>query len=693
MDFAVLRSGLIKSKNYCPNPLVKYPIPKYADAITNPKVKNTPAYNQFWEEQVYYCINGYDTGGIHLPGRYYKFVNNDTLRGIAGDNIRAELHDFQLDYAYLIEQSKKEHFNILAPKARRKTVTTMNIGMVVDYGYRFELNYKAAVVAGKQEFADIFHSEWKYLDSKTRAEFRIKKIPSGSSDDIISGYKDSEGIEQGTRNTVYFRTVFHDPNILKGKFLHDIVLEEAGENENLIDVINASRDCLMQGDVQRGTFSIYGTGGNMNKGSKGFKQLWHDYKAFNCVRLFIPSTVFYFPFYANATESNGKAVEDIPNLLHLQPHERVGWSDEERALVRIEERKKELLMKADMKEYFDFCQNNPTNVKEVFRKSSSNNFDIIALNDQGYKIESEERKYGKFKLEYKKDENGNLIMPYEVEAIPAKDDVPESECVMILHNGHPQRGYRFLETAGIDSYDQDQSKTSKSLGAMVVFRRSHNMGDHIPQWCPVALIRNRPKRKEEFYELCLKLSIYYDLIGTVLVDIRNGLVLQYFKDLGCQRFLSRRPKKFESPNSEQTNEFGFSLNVYSKPRMVGALQTFFYSHVSKVWFLNIIEEALNYDEFEADSDNDTVDALGIALMKALDMENVAVNEDDLLKANPYQYPEWGKTGAGNIVDITNVSKEMTAADLKNEDYFSRYARMLKHNEEDDLPTKDDIYSL
>jgi len=144
MDFAILKPGLIKSKNYCPNPIVKNGIPAYADAINNPKCKGTPAYNQWWEEQLYYIINGYKTGGIHLPGRYYKFVNFDTFRGIAGDNLRAEIHDFQLDYAYLIEQSKKERVNIIVPKARRKTVSTMNISMVVDYGYRFELNYKAS---------------------------------------------------------------------------------------------------------------------------------------------------------------------------------------------------------------------------------------------------------------------------------------------------------------------------------------------------------------------------------------------------------------------------------------------------------------------------------------------------------------------------------------------------------------------
>ncbi len=695
MDFAVLKQGIIKSKNYCPNPIAKFGIPSYADAIANPKVKNTPAYNSWWEEQISYILNGYETGGIKIPGRYYKFVNFDTIRGVAGDSMRAELHDFQLDYAYFIEQAKAEHFNIMVPKARRKTVTTMNVCMNIDYGYRFEIGYKAGIIAGQQKFADTFVQEWMYTDSKQPAEFRIKQLSKG--EDTIAGYKlqTPEGtIEAGTMNSIFTRTVFHDPNVMKGKYLNDAVLEESGENEHLVECINATMDCLMRGDIQYGTLHIYGTGGNMNKGSKGFKKIYFDAikdNAFNCRTLFIPATVFYFPYYAGATDPNGKVVEDIPNLQHLKPHERVGWSDEERAKVRIEERKQQLLNKADLKEYFDYCQNNPTNIKEVFRKSATNNFPIIPMNDQGFLIESSPRKYGKFKLEYKKDSNGAIIMPYEVTAEPAGNDVPDHECVLILHDGHPVKGYRFLDVAGIDSYDQDQSLTSKSLGAMVVLRGKHNI-PNTPEWAPVAIIRNRPPRKEMFYEMTMKLAIYYNLIGSCLVDIRNGLIIQHWKEQGCERFLAKRPKKFESPNSQQTNEYGISLNVFSRPRMVGALQTFFFSHVKKVWFYDIIDEGLNYDEFEVDSDNDTIDALGIGLMQLLNQDQVAVNDEELLKNDPYAYPEWAENMDGNLIDKTIVSNLKKDEPLgKYEDYFSRYARTMLNQDQEEKDDKGDPY--
>lgn len=695
MDFAVLKSGIIKSKNYCPNPIAVNGIPSYADGIANRKVIGTIAYNRWWEEQIHYIHNGYTTGGVWVPGRYYKFVNFDTIRGLAGDNIRAELHDFQLDYALFVEQAHAEHFNIFVPKARRKSVTTMNVGMVIDYGYRFQLNYKAGIIAGQKKFAEVFMEEWMYTDSKQYAEFRIKKASQG--EDTIAGYKiptqEGEPIDGGTRNSIYTRTVFHDPNVMKGKFLHDVVFEESGENENLVECYNATLDCLMRGNVQYGVAHIYGTGGNMNKGSKGFKKMFYSAKDFNARTLFIPSTVFYFPYYANATDhETGKNVEIIPNLQHLKPHERVGWSDEKKALEFIESEKARLLNKADLKEYFDYTQNNPTNVKEVFRKTATNNFPIIKLNDQGHEILSNEKRYGKFKLEYKKQQNGELIMPYEVLAIPADDKVPESECVLILHEGHPVKDYRFLDVAGIDSYDQDQSLTSSSLGSMVVVRGKHNI-PNTPEWLPVALIRNRPDKKEKFYEQCMMLSIYYNLVGAVLVDIANALIVQFFKDSSCERFLSRTPKKFESPNSQTKNEYGIRLTSFTKPRMIGVLQTYYFSHVTKIWFAEMIDEALNYDEHENESDNDTVDAFGIALMRLLDQENVAVNDGELYANDPYAYPQWASDTQGNVIDVSSHAAENEKPLGVEEDYMSRFARSLLAEEDPNVQNKDDFYGL
>jgi hypothetical protein len=243
-----------------------------------------------------------------------------------------------------------------------------------------------------------------------------------------------------------------------------------------------------------------------------------------------------------------------------------------------------------------------------------------------------------------------------------------------------------LDCAGIDSYDQNQAKASKSLGSMVVFRRQHTIPGY-PTWLPIALIRNRPKYKEQFYDLCIKLAIYYDLQESVLVDIGAGMIIKHFIDSGNSQYLSRRPRKFESPNSQQTHDYGVSLNSYSKPKMVAALQTLFDFHTDKIWFEHILSEALNYDEHEIGSDNDSVDALGIALMKAIDMDSIPMDEDELLAKNPFQYPEWQENEQGDIVDKTSIGLVDELPLGKEEDYVSRMHRRLSaqnNNSDDDI---------
>ncbi len=697
MLFSILKNGqLLKSKRYCPNPIIKYGVPAFADAKSNPKVVDTLAYHQYWEEQLYYIHNGYTTGGITIPGRYYKFVNFDpaqTAKGVGP----MELHDFQLDYAYWVDHLKSAGIrkNAYVPKARRKTLSVMTAGMVIDYGWRFKENYHAAIVAGLQEYSDDFMAKWKYINMHMVNEFRVRSLKMND-DEVIAGWREQteEGwIEKGTQNTIYIKTVNNNPNVLKGKFLNDIVYEESGENELLLETIAASEDCLKVGNVQYGTSFIYGTGGNMNIGSKGFKEIHLRLNNYNAEQLYVPAYVFLEPAYAGAVNEYGHLVEDIPNLQHLLPYQRVGWSDFERGKELIEIKKKELLAEGDMEKFIKFCQNNPINIEEIFRRSSANNFDMLKLNDQLYKVETDPKQYNKWHLSYKKNPTtGEQLMPAQVEIRPATKDDLEHECVYILNDGHPIKGYRYLETSGIDSYDQNQAKHSKSLGAMVVFRRMHNIpGLEHTSWAPIALIRNRPKYKEQFYDLCIKLAVYYDLLESVLIDIGAGMIIKHFEDTGNSRFLSTRPKKFESPNSNQTHPYGFSFNTYSIPKIISALQSLFDFHIEKIHFEHILNEALNFDEGGmgkqgGDGDGDVLDALGMAIAKAMDMDMVPQDEDAANSGNPFQHPVWETDSDGDLFDKT-AHEFMDDTPLGvDEDYVSRLARRMgaENNESGDF---------
>lgn len=679
MDFKILAGQVVKSRKYCPNPIVKRGVPAYADAIANPKVVNTLAYHQYWEEQLYFIKNGYQAGGLFIPGRYYYYLNFNpaqTAKGVGP----MEIHDYQLDFAMWVDHLKKSGTKVrngYIPKARRKALSVMTVGMIIDYEWRFSESYHAAVVAGLQEYADDFIDKWRYLDMHMIKEFRIPKLRNNDNE-IVAGWQEvsEEGwVDSGTMNTIYIKTVNNDPNVLKGKFLNDIVYEESGENELLLETIAASEDCLKMGSTQYGNAWYYGTGGQMDKGSKGFKAIHLRPNMYNADEHFVPGYVFFEPGYSGAVDKEGNLIEDVPNLLHMKSYERVGWSDFERGKELMQIEKEKLLAEGDMEKYIKFCQNNPTIIEEVFRKSSANNFDQIKINSQLYKIDTEDKKYNKWHLSFKKNPiTGEQLIPQQIEIRPATNEDPEYECVHILNDGHPVKGYKNLHVGGADSYDQNQAKFSKSLGAMVVFRRQHDIpGLEHTAYAPVALIRTRPKHKELFYDLCIKLAIYYDLEGSVLIDAAKPLIIRQFIETGNMKYLAVRPKKYDSPHGNQTHDYGVLLTVHSRPQMAGLLQTLFDYHISKIWFEHILNEALDWDQTELDSDNDTVDAIGIAIMQAMSMDYVPVINEDDDRTKVSKMPRWEEDDDGDMINVSVAEYEDEPLDV-NEDIVSRMGR-------------------
>lgn len=623
IDISINRPPYIKGKGFLDKlmPIPRKGVPKEADSRLDKKVIGTAVWQSFWEEEIYKIHNGVNCPGIGwVPGRFYYYMNYkmmSTIRGV----ITPDMVDLHLELAYLIEYAKDNKHNLLCPKGRRKGISEAAHTMVLDYGWRFKEGYKGGVAAGKKVYVDDFISKWRFADSNLPPELSIKKLVDND-DEIVSGYsiKNEYGAfeDKGTFNTIYARTMHTNPNMFKGLYLNDVISEELGEHEKWFEFFSATKDCLMNGSVQEGMFLAFGTGGNVNKGSKDFKKISEEAATYNFMEFVIDARRFYY--YGGATEKNRLLPSDSELLKKYKLYELIGVEDLQLAEKSILAKREELLKAGNLKEYNEELQNNPLNKAEIFKKTVVNNFDVNKLNAQLYTIDSlKHKKHAKYKLEWVKDDKGMILMPMQVKCIPAKDMDDEKDCVLILATEHPRKTHKNLYVAGIDSYDQDTSKTSKSLGAMCVLIRENSISTALKR-SPVAIIRTRPDRKEKFYEMCLMLSIYYNLIGSVLADVRTPGIIQYFKERGGDRYLAGRPAKFESPNSEQGHDYGVSLNVHSRPMMVSLMQTAVYDYYESLWFRDLVDELGNYDEVEIGSDNDLADAYGIALMQDVSAE-------------------------------------------------------------------------
>jgi len=654
-DLPIPQPPYIKGKGFDPAPLITNGIPDYADAYKNPKVIGTPEYEVFWTEQLYRCINGYQTGGIFIPGRFYYYMNFNSMNTVHGV-ITPDFCDLHLQLCYIIEWCKANGKNLIIGKKRRAGISEFTQKAVIDHGFRFSESYQAGIAAGQKKYAEDFMTKWEDSEALLQSEFRVNTLLNNP-DEVVSGYELIENGKTTLKNNackIFVRTMHNNPNMFKGLFLNDVVAEESGEFENLCEFISATNDCLMDGDTQVGMFMIYGTGGNINKGSKDFKKVWENPNDYNAVKFLITGDRFKKPFYGGATRF-GKDVSETPNLLKkYKPYQIIGCEDREAAMENIMA-ERERLKKGELKKYLEHLQNNPINESEIFRKMFSNNFDIQKLNAQQDEITINKSKYSKYKLEWVLKEDGTRAEPLKVRAVAAKDIDDESECVLILDGYHPAKNLQGLYKAGIDPYDQDQG-VSKSLGAMCVITSINAFG--IPRYMPVATIFTRPKKKEVFFEMCVKLSVYYNLLGDTLIDKAGSSgLLNTYKDFGCTRYLAPRPTKFESENSKQSNEFCVSLNSYSRPMMVGLMQTAVDYDVQNIWFPELINQLGNFDEVEVGSDNDLADAYGIALMQCVSNNVPPRDNTQLEKENPFSFGGWAFDKNGEHIPLDEENNQ------------------------------------
>jgi len=654
----IMTAPYFKGKGFNPSPIARGGIPKEADSRRDKRVIGTPAWQSFWEDQLYCIHHGIQTGGLFIPGRFYWYMNYKIMSTIKGVT-EPDYVDLHLELANYIDFVKTNGRNLLVPKGRRKGISEATHTMVIDYGWRFFPGYKGGVASGKKDYVDDFLSKWKFGDSKMPPELRIKRLKSND-DEIIAGFriKDEHGdyVDKGTMNTIYARTGHTNAGIFKGLYLNDAIVEEIGEFEKFLEFYSASKDCFKSGNKQVGSMIGFGTGGNIDKGSKDFKKVWEHAEDFNFEKFLIPATRFYY--YGGAKEPERRLPKDSELYLNHKEYELIGVEDVERAESDIKANREKLLKSGDLKAYNEDLQNNPLNAKEIFKKTVVNNFPIDKLNEQDFKISSlPHPKFSRYRMEWVKDDNGLIKMPLQAKAVALKDNEDSTEIVYIIDGEHPRKNYTNLYCSGIDSYDQDTSKTSKSLGAMCVLIRENSIGAGALRKVPVAVIRTRPKRKEKFYELCLQLAVYYNILNNVLVDVGAGLVIQYFKENGGTKFLAARPKAFESEGSEQNHDFGIRLTGFSRPRMVALMQSNIEDHIQDIWFNSpndngpaLINELGNYDEVEIGSDNDLADAYGIALMQdiAADIrpKDTSLEDDD----KTYDLPNYVMGGSADDAD-------------------------------------------
>ena len=657
---------LLKNKGFDPSP-VAGKIPFWADSKVNPKAKGTRLFDEFWDEQFDRCINGYSTAGIDIPGRYYYYLNFNVLAGLYGPQYPWYV-DLDLEYWKLVDQVKKyQMMGIIDPKARRKGISEKS-KTILSHGLRFIDGYRGAVTAGIEQYVTGLKKKFESAEAKITDELRLNTLLNNDKT-YQAGYerKDEIGgfIEDGYMGRISFETMYDNLLKLEGEYFHDVICEESGRYKGVGTVIQSIKPALMFGNVMIGTFYIQGTGGNILSTSKDFKELWDDAETYRLARFWISGARMYYPFFGNPKqtkfidEDNGEEIDAIPNLRKYEPYQIIGCEDIQAAEDYIIRKTAELSKLTNKKRLKEHKQNNPLTVEEAFTSGGSNNFNDDKIYSTLFEIEGNPE-YKEVVLDWVYERGPDNIKrrvePLQVNFRPATKDDPEWRVMQMYQE--PLKSMTDLDIGGIDGYNQDQSQTSKSLGAMIVLRQGNktnleSRGIHKAEY-PVLLYYKRPPRKEQFFEECLKVSVLYDLLRNTMCNAEQDFVIDYYIKNGGTRYLSRRPKSFDAEKSQQSHKWGAKMTGLSKPIIIGLVQSSIEDYVQFYRFPLLLRDALAYDEAYIGTDWDSIDALAYAKMRIEDMKTRPRKSND--EYDTSNEPVWKFDKEGNAFLVPNKEK-------------------------------------
>lgn len=621
-----------------------YDAKRFSPLVYNEKVlkysqslrQGTLAYDDFWDEQDDRCLFGYKPKGMNdITGEHYFHLNMNQIEMLVQGESRKRLHSpyyreldnrlFKITY-----DAKKHRYGIIVGKPRRVGLSEFGATQA-EYELLMHLRNRIGICAGKQEKVDGFVDKVLSLLKNIRPEYASAKLFKNDKG-LKLGYSNiinKQSVEEGLESEMLIRTMFVDSAGFEGASMSLVIFEEAGLFANLIQSYKSTEPCFKEGSIQFGTPLIYGTGGQIEKGSKGYMDMWENHKAYNLEKVFIPA----YEYYPGDGEIDSKTGIQQPSFFDLK----TGRTNQEAALKHILDQRK---IAAKSKEGITkHIQSYPVKESEIFIKTKGGILDRIKLNNQLMVLEEglcpHDVRVGR--LEWVDDER-------TIKGLQKCKDTKEKTKLRIK-NGCKLRWVDDLEgsirkiadpinhddmdhkpdIAGCDSYDEEVDEDSKTAsdGATVVYRtyagptREYNL--------PIAVLceRGDSGNDDVFYENNVKMAIYYNY--ELLFEYSKIAIESYFKDVGAEKYLKLKPdlRKDLGP-SKAKNEYGQRMTTDVKVLGTKLLKAEVKNNCGNIWFRNILLDLIDY----GDSNTDIAMAYVMVLLYKLEMFEQMVEDDD-----------------------------------------------------------------
>lgn len=598
-------------------PLVNMEIPDF-----NP---GTIAYDDFWDEQDNRCLNGYKPRPYmpKITNEHYFYLNmcnielleKGATRKTTGSPFYREL-DRRLFNE--IHDAKSNKHGIIVGKPRRVGLSWVG-SATSTYELIFYVGNKIGVAAGQDDKAQDFYEKVKYLLEHLRPEYRAS-ISTKNSDEIRLSYwyrENKQDIEGGLKSSMYMKTMYAKPTGFEGKTLSLAIFEEAGLFEDIIAAYKSTEPCFKEGSIQFGTPMVYGTGGEIDKGSKGYKIMWNNASKYNLKKVFVSSTDYY-PGDGIPDKSTGETISFFDF--------KTGRTNKEAAFNYIMKERQE---KEGSEGYVKHIQSYPLKETDIFIKNSGGLLNRKKLNAQKNNLDNCPYLIQTGRLEWETKDETTLKLIARAKNLKERDKIHfqrGSKIKFVEDNelGNVKKLMDPLDQSkipynpdimGCDSYDDEVAEGTGSLGASIVYRCFY--GVNKPYNMPIAYVLDRgtSDNDDDFYSTSFRLAVYYDT--EMLLEYTKVLIKNYFDDVGGLKHLKARPDlSSHGYNSKAVNEYGLKMsNQHSFKLITRLLKAEVNENFNNIWFEELLDHLIEFGE----SNSDLGSAYGMTMVSKLDM--------------------------------------------------------------------------
>lgn len=674
---------------------------KYLPMVYNERIKrysedlkqNTLSYDDFWEEMDYYCLNGIQPRFMpHFPGRNFYYTNFTKIEAMPkGGRKKVLMNPFYRDLDHWLgieaDASFKYGYGQVITKPRRVGLSEWGSGPICNYELTFFQLSKIACGAGKDDKIQEFYQKLKSSLNNTHEAYRNGRITVNDKE-LKLGFSDTinkQTVELGIKSLARFKTMYADTGAFEGGSYSVGIFEEIGLFENLTMSYKATEPCFRDGHTQFGIPFLYGTGGEIDKGAKGMKEIWENNETYNLKRIFIPAN-FYYP-------GDGVPDKNSKKIVSFFDH-RTGVTNRELAKKYITEERKKASKSKDT--YVKHVQSYPLLPSEVFLKTKGGLLDLVKLAFQLKEINNGNvnNNVMRGRLEW-------VDSPHTTFLLQRAKNRKESTKIRIANESKvkfvvDEEGYMFKDgdpinqnigthsykpdIGGCDSYDEEVSeekieKGEVSSGCIMAYRTFSGPLREFNKPIGYILLRGDGSYDDDiFYEKAVMFSIYWDI--KILIEYTKFHIMRYFYDVGAGSYVKERPE-IQGVGENHKNKDGQKMGPNEKKWATKILKQEVSQEIHKYSFEGVIIDLMKYGE----SNTDIAMALVMCLFFRMSMF------DEITDGIEYGESEYEDNSNDLFSSFANVYVDFNG-NLKVNNYEEKQIKIQKFIPERDLSESD-----